>query len=140
MKAKALLIVDDEPEIVELIQSLFSDQGWTVHTAQNGNEALVVFQQQNPSVILSDISMPDMDGLEFLEKVHELKSNTPVILLTGYRNMQKMQRAWAACVYDFIDKPFSDDEIILLVENAREYGEDYVIAARQRIRRYKKVS
>lgn len=135
LTAKSLLIVDDEPELLSTLQELFENDGWMVVTAANGREALDKMNTHHPSVILSDIKMPDMDGLELLEKVYAGETNTPVILLTGFRDTKKMQRAWEACVYDFNDKPFESNRLLDLVDSARIHGQDYVRTARIRFSR-----
>lgn len=61
--------------------------------------------------------------------------DTPVILLTAFRDAEKMQRAWESCVYDFVDKPFQPDKIVALVDSAREFGSEYVRTARRRFQK-----
>ncbi len=135
MSAKTLLIVDDEPELRSTLQELFENEGWSVMTAENGRKALDKIESHKPSVVLSDIKMPDMDGLELLERVYDGGSDTPVILLTGFRDAQKMQRAWESCVFDFNDKPFDAHRLIDLVDSARVHGREYVRSARARFSR-----
>lgn len=135
MPPKKLLLVDDEIEILNVLKDIFEECSWEVRTATNGKEAVGVCRELDPSVIISDIQMPDMDGLTFLEKVFEDGKDTPVILLTAFRDAEKMQRAWESCVYDFVDKPFQSDKIVALVESAREFGSEYVRTARQRFQK-----
>lgn len=135
MAPKKLLLVDDETEILNVLKDLFEEHGWEIHVAENGVQALEICKTHDPSVILSDIQMPDMDGLTFLEKVYASGKDTPVILLTAYRDADKMQRAWESCVFDFLDKPFQSDRIVAIVESAREYGAEYVRTARKRFQK-----
>ena len=135
---KKILVVDDEAMLVDILISAFEDQGWTAQGASDGAVALSVLDSFKPNVIISDISMPNLDGLDLLEKIREKGLDTPVILLTGYRDVEKMQRAWAASVFDFLDKPFNQDALNQLVENAYEYGEEYVRSARKRYSKIKK--
>jgi len=135
MKPKKLLIIDDENEIIDLLADLFSFHDWEIYRANNGLEGLDIVKKHNPSVIISDIQMPDMDGLTFLNRVFSSGRDTPIILLSGYRDAKKMQKAWEACVYDFLDKPFDNDHIVAIVESAREYGVEYVRTARKRFKR-----
>ena len=129
---KKILIVDDEVDLCEILGFLFESDKWEVRTASNGAEALKLVESFQPQVILSDINMPDMDGLQLLENLFQKNLDTPVILLTGFRDSQKMQKAWMNCAYDFMDKPFKKDELILLANNAHKYGADYVRFARKR--------
>lgn len=132
---KRILIVDDEPYLVDILSFLFKEKGWETLGMKDGKEALEAIESFRPSVIISDINMPEVDGLEMLEAIHKKELNIPVILLTAFRDDKKMQRAWAACVFDFLDKPFQPEKIILLAESAREFGADYVQMARKRFAR-----
>lgn len=140
MAKKSVLIVDDEQEIVAVLTELFESEGWEVLAASNGKEALQKIKSGSPDVVLSDIQMPDMDGLELLETIYKSGVDTPVILLTGFRDAKKMQRAWEACVFDFTDKPFNSKHLVSLVESAREFGEEYVRSARARFSRIRKAN
>jgi DNA-binding NtrC family response regulator len=140
MSRKSVLIVDDEPDIVSDLTELFESEGWEVFSASNGKEALRTMQSQSPNVVLSDIQMPDMDGLQLLEEIYKSGADTPVILLTGFRDEKKMQRAWESCVFDFTDKPFNSKHLLTVVENAREFGADYVRSARKRFSRIRKAN
>lgn len=135
MAEKTLLLVDDETEILTVLKDIFESHGWKIHVAENGVQAIEICLTQDPSVIISDIQMPDMDGLTLLEKVYAGGKDTPVILLTAYRDADKMQRAWESCVYDFLDKPFQTERIVAVVESAREYGSEYVRTARKRFQK-----
>lgn len=140
MSKKSVLIVDDEPEIVAVLTELFNSEGWEIFSASNGKEALKKIQSHSPSVVLSDIQMPDMDGLQLLEQIYNSGVDTPVILLTGFRDAKKMQRAWESCVFDFTDKPFNSKHLVSLVDSAREFGADYVRSARARFSRIRKAN
>lgn len=140
MRSKSLLIVDDEAEIVEILKDLFESEGWSVYSAGNGKQALQMFSTHKPSVVLSDIQMPDMDGLQLLESIFKTGTDTPVVLLTGFRDSAKMQRAWESCVFDFTDKPFNSKHIISLIESAHEFGPEYIRSARARFSRIRKAN
>ena len=137
---KKILIVDDEAVLVEILIQVFEEAGWDAKGAADGQLALSSIDTFCPNVILSDINMPNLDGLQMLENVRAKGLDTPVILLTGYRDTKKMQRAWAACVFDYLDKPFKQDVLVQLAENAYDYGEDYVRSARKRFTRIKKTA
>lgn len=138
MKEKKLLVIDDEPLIVEDIKEFFESTSWVVCSAHSGVEGLKMISSFNPSVIVSDINMPEMSGLALLAHLDALGSVTPVILLSGYRDMDKMQKAWEYSVFDFLDKPFEIDHLSNVVDSALEYGEDYVTTARLRNNRIKR--
>lgn len=135
---KKILIVDDELEILELISSFFEESGWQTQTAASGKIALEAIKNFEPSVIISDINMPDMDGLELLEHLFATNNLTPVVLLTGFRDSAKMQRAWSACVFEFLDKPAKFEKLLQVAESAFTNGTQYVAVARKRYERQKK--
>jgi DNA-binding NtrC family response regulator len=129
---KKILIVDDEADLADLISELFMRSGWETCIACHGQEALDKIPNFKPNVILSDITMPVMNGMELLEEIYHLELNLPLIFITGFRDVEKMKRAWCFCAFDFLDKPFNEKAILQVAENAAEYGKDYVMAARKR--------
>ena len=140
MDNKRVLIVDDEPMLREALADLFFDAGWMTDMAENGKEALLKVNTFPPTVIISDINMPGMDGLELLETLSKNNIDIPVILLTGYRDAVKMQKAWNACAFDFIDKPVNNDTLLTLAKSAHECGAEYVKMARKRFHKVAKAA
>ena len=138
MKEKKILVMDDEPLLVESLTELFQSASWTICSAYSGVEGLKKISTFKPSVIISDIHMPEMSGLALLVHLNAIGSLIPVILLTGYRDVEKMQIAWENSVFDFQDKPYDPNHLLNVVDSALEYGEDYVAAARKRTARIKK--
>jgi len=132
MANRKIVIVDDEPLLVEILSEHFLAAGWEVAGATNGHEALKKIVEFQPTVLLSDINMPGLDGLELLETLYKQESQLPVILLSGYRDLQKMQRAWASCCYDFLDKPVDVDHVLSIAQTAHENGPEYIKFARKR--------
>lgn len=135
---KKILIVDDEEMLCEALSDFFFDEGWLTDTAKNGKEALIKINLFQPTVIISDINMPNMDGLEMLETLKQSELDTPVILLTGYRDAKKMQKAWACSAFDFLDKPVDHEALLTLAKSAHECGADYVRMARKRFSKVSK--
>ena len=129
---KKILIIDDEPVLLELLQELFTMEKWHVEICSNSVHAMDQIVKLQPDVILSDINMPNMNGLELLEKIYDRKILTPVIFLTGFRDTHKMQKAWQYCAFDFLDKPFNSEHLINTCQSALDFGKDYVKIARAR--------
>ena len=129
---KRIMIVDDEPALLEVFSLYFSDKGWEVARAKNGKDALAQLEAFQPQVILADIHMPVMNGIEFLQALYDSKNEVPLIFITGFRDLELTQRAWGLGAFDFLDKPINIQKVLLIAENALEYGRDYVIAARKR--------
>ncbi len=130
--SKRILIVDDEPELIEIISLMFQKAQWQTESAPNGLVALQKMKIFSPDVILSDIHMPEMDGLALLEELDWQGNSTPLIFLSSFGSRSYMVRAWGNGAFDFLDKPFNEKTMVQLAENAYLYGRDYVTAARRR--------
>jgi two-component system, NtrC family, response regulator len=116
-----VLVVDDEPEICRTLKNYLALSGYNVLTANSGQEALEIAKRQKIHVVLSDIKMPGMDGLELLEKMREHDFSTQVIMMTGFSTFQITLRALEKGATDYVLKPFEDmDQIVKLVNLAAE--------------------
>ncbi len=107
MSQPSLLVVDDELLIRDLLYDFFSDQGWTIAVAENGEKALDILKSRKIDLILSDIKMPEMDGLELTARVHEQYPQIPVVLMTGYPSVDTAVAALRHKAVDYIVKPFN---------------------------------
>ncbi|HWO73824.1 MAG TPA: response regulator transcription factor [Dehalococcoidia bacterium] len=105
-----VLAVDDEPGILRLIRLELTEQGFRVIGATDGEEALRLFEQQRPDVVVLDIMMPDMSGLEVMRRLRE-RANTPVILLTGRDRDEDKVRGLELGADDYLVKPFNPQEL-----------------------------
>lgn len=117
----SILIVDDEPSILQSLAGLLVDEGFDVHTASNGYEALKTIESESPDLVLLDIWMPGLDGIDTLQ---EIKKNNPfiqVIIITGHGTIETAVKATKMGAYDLIEKPLSIDKIILAINNALNY-------------------
>jgi len=115
-----ILIVDDEELICRLLAQRLTGEGYSCVTANNGREALTHFYKDGYSVIISDIKMPEMDGIELLKKVKGLNPNMLVIMVTAYPELDMAVEAMRLGAYDFIIKPADLDLIVLSVKKALE--------------------
>ena len=116
-----ILVVDDEPSIVQSMKGLLSDEGFDVLTALNGYEALQMIDNESPDLILLDIWMPGIDGLQTLK---EIKTNNPyiqVIIITGHGNIETAVKATKLGAFDLIEKPLSFDKTIVAINNALNF-------------------
>ena len=139
MKRK-ILIVDDETDLLDILRHIFSQKGWSVATAKDGRSALELVSEFEPDVVLTDVSMPHMNGIDFLKAMFNRNSEIPVIFLSAFRDLNSMQLAWSYGAFDFLDKPFDADKMLQLAENAYEYGADYVRSSRKRYFKMKRAS
>ncbi len=117
-----ILIVDDEADIRELVSGLLEDEGHAVRVAANSEEALAGIRARKPSLIVLDIWMQGggMDGLEMLDMVRELDADLPVVMMSGHGNIETAVSALKRGAYDFIEKPFKSDRLVVVVERALE--------------------
>jgi len=120
--AADVLVVDDEADIRELVSGILTDEGYAVRTAANSEEALAAVRARNPSLIVLDIWMQGggMDGLELLDLVKSLDPDLPVIMISGHGNIETAVSAIKRGAYEFLEKPFKSDRLLLAVERAIE--------------------
>jgi two-component system CheB/CheR fusion protein len=109
-----ILLVDDSEDTVDMLQRLFEMDGATVSTARSGVDALKIAREKLFDVILSDISMPEMDGFEFLRNLREIpgKRDTPVLALTGFGRAEDIERAVAEGFFSHVTKPLDVDALV----------------------------
>ncbi len=118
--ARTILIVDDEPAIVQTLAGILQDEGFEVLTAPDGETALQVVEEEGPDLVFLDIALPGLDGLEVLQQLKEQQPLLPVVMISAYGNVENAVRATRLGAYDFIEKPPHADKIILTVRNALE--------------------
>src|SRR5687768_14264727 len=104
-----LLIVDDELGMRQFLTHLLQREGHTVRLAENGSEAMAQIREAAPDLIISDIRMPDMSGVELLRAVRELLPDVEVIMMTAFANVDTAREAFLLGAYDFVQKPFDND-------------------------------
>jgi DNA-binding response OmpR family regulator len=110
--AHTILVVDDEDALREVIQQELSKSGYDVDTAEDGNVALEALKKKNYELVLLDIKMPRLDGIEVLKFIQKETPSTKVIMLTALNDLQHALQAKQYGAIDFITKPYNYDEII----------------------------
>ena len=117
-----ILVVDDEADIRELVSGLLEDEGHAVRVAANSDEALAAIRARKPSLALLDIWMQGggLDGLELLDIIKELDPDLPVVMISGHGNIETAVSALKRGAYDFIEKPFKSDRLVVVIERALE--------------------
>ena len=116
-----ILIADDDREIRSLLYEILSDEGYDVNIASDGLEAVELIQKKDFDIILTDLVMPNVDGLEVLKASRSKSENTLVIIITGFATMESTIEATKSGAYDYITKPFLIEEIRLLVQRASDF-------------------
>src|SRR2546425_2815481 len=113
-----LLIVDDELSMRQFLTHLFQRDGHSIRVAENGRKAMAVLREQSADVIISDVKMPDMGGIDLLRAARELQPDVEVIMMTAFANEQTAHEAFLLGAFDFIQKPFDNDLLKEIVARA----------------------
>ena len=113
-----ICIVDDEPSILNTLSSILEDERYQVAIAKTGEEALKVIQMEVPDVVLLDIWMPELDGLEVLKRVREQFPHIMVIMMSGHGSVETAVKATKLGAYDYLEKPLDLEKVTILVRNA----------------------
>lgn len=115
-----ILVVDDEKIIRDGCVKILSKEGFPVHTATSGEEGLRLLREHSFDLLLLDLKMPGLSGIEVLQRAQDLKRNILVVVITGYATVESAVEAMKAGAYDFIPKPFSPDQLRIVVHRALE--------------------
>ena len=115
-----VLIVDDEEGIRESLSGIFEDEGYDVITARSGEEALKILKEQNMDLILLDVWLPGIDGVQTLKEIKDIKPDIPVIMISGHGNIDLAVKATRMGAYDFLEKPLSLEKVLLDAKRAIE--------------------
>jgi two-component system nitrogen regulation response regulator NtrX len=120
--ASDILIVDDEADICELVAGLLQDEGYTTRTARDADSALSEIKNRRPNLLFLDIWLQGsrLDGLQLLDEVKALHPELPVVMISGHGNIETAVAAIKQGAYDFIEKPFKADRLVLVADRALE--------------------
>jgi UDP-3-O-acyl N-acetylglucosamine deacetylase len=118
LSKERILIVDDEKNIVSSLQEILNDEGYDIVTAEDGLDALEKVQSEPPDLVLLDIWIPGMDGIEVLQAIKTYHPEIEVLVMSGHGTIDTAVKATKLGAYDFIEKPFSLDQLVLSVEKA----------------------
>jgi len=116
--AKTILVVDDEADIRATLTGVLEDEGYRPILAVDGFEALEAVQQEVPDLVLLDIWMPRLDGLETLQKLREIRPELTVVMMSGHGTIETAVRSTKLGAYDFVEKPLSLEKLLLTIQNA----------------------
>ena len=120
MTQPSILVVDDELLIRDLLYDFFQQQGWTIAVAENGARALEILRSRKIDILLTDIKMPQMDGLALTTQVRSLYPDIPVVLMTGYPSVETAVEGIKAKVEDYIIKPFNINKLFKVLKSQLE--------------------
>jgi DNA-binding NtrC family response regulator len=116
-----LLIIDDDRRMRELLREIFSEQGYLVTVAEDGDQAVAAINEERFGLILTDLKMPGQDGLALLRRAQQVDPEVPVIMITGHGTVDSAIAALKQGAYDYIEKPFDPEELLLVARRAAEH-------------------
>ena len=118
-----ILVIDDQRSIRNTLKDILELEGYEVELAENGKDGIEIFLESKYDLVLSDIKMPEMDGLEVLSKIMEVHSDVPVVMISGHGNIDTAVESIKKGAYDFIEKPLDLNRLLITVKNALEKKE-----------------
>lgn len=116
-----VLVVDDEPIVVKSCERILTPEGYSVDTASNGRDAIGKLGKDSYDLVITDIKMPDMDGIELLRWIKNSKPDTGVVIITGYPSQESIKEALALKILDYLPKPFSPALLVEITQKAMEF-------------------
>ncbi len=116
-----ILVVDDEPSILESLRDILEDEGYRVKCVASGEEALNLVEEGPPDLVLLDVWLPGIDGLEVLSRLRETYPHLPVIIISGHGTIEMAVKAVKLGAFDFLEKPLSYDRVVVSVKNALRF-------------------
>lgn len=114
------LIVDDEKGIRGALAGVLSDEGWETVEAKNGKEGIQKFIKERPDLVLLDVWMPGMDGIQTLQKIKELNDEVPIVIMSGHGSIETAVKTTKLGAFDFLEKPLSIDKLLPMLSHAEE--------------------
>jgi two-component system, NtrC family, response regulator AtoC len=115
---KQILVVDDEPNLRRVLSAQLMRDGYDVHTAVDGEQALRILQENHIDLVITDLRMPNMDGMELLRRALELDEELPVVMITAHGTVDNAVEALKTGAFDYITKPFDQGEVRIIVKKA----------------------
>ncbi len=117
----SILIVDDEPNYLVILSEVLCDEGFEIFTAPSGAEGLTLVREVDLDMVITDMQMPGMNGLEFLAAIKKINSGLPVVMITAFAQVDKAVAAMQAGAFNYLAKPFSNDELIITINKAVQH-------------------
>ncbi len=120
---KKILVIDDEAIVRTSCERTLGPEGYEVKLAASGREGLSILEKESFSLVLLDLKMPDVDGIEVLNKINAIWPDTKVVMITGYSTVETAVQALRLGAYNFIEKPFTPDTLLTAVKEVFEKSE-----------------
>lgn len=114
------LIVDDEESICQTLEGVLSDEGWNSYSSNGGSDALILYRSKKIDLVLLDVWMEGLDGIETLQRMKEFRRDIPIVIMSGHGTIETAVKATKLGAFDFLEKPLSLEKLIPLIEYARK--------------------
>ena len=118
MKKEKILVIDDEAGIRSSLKGILEDEGYSIKTVVTGEDALKLLKRQNFDLILLDIWLPQMNGIDILKEIKKMEENSLVVMISGHGTVETAVQAIKFGAHDFLEKPLSLEKVVLTVKNA----------------------
>ena len=115
-----LLIIDDEMSICDSLSGVASDEGWEAHYSLSGKDGLAQYQKLSPDLVLLDVWMDGMDGVETLQRLKEIDTYVPIVIMSGHANIETAVKTTKIGAFDFLEKPLSLEKLLPIFDYAVE--------------------
>lgn len=126
MNKKTILVIDDEHITIQIISELLNDK-YNLKIAKNGIDGFAIYKKYRPSIIISDIDMPNMDGIELATKIREIDHNTKIIFVTSHSSVEYILKSTSLKLTKYIFKPIDKDELLNAIKEAQNELESFRI-------------
>jgi DNA-binding NtrC family response regulator len=121
MESLKILLIEDEPSVSLGISYTLENEGYQVVSTDNGREGIRLFNQEDIDIVITDLKLPDISGIEVLKSIKKASPETGVIVITGYAEVKTAVEAMREGAYDYISKPFEPDELLIVIERFIQY-------------------
>src|SRR5882672_7312746 len=115
---KQILVVDDEPNLRRVLSAQLERDGYDVHTAEDGEQALSILKEHHIDLVITDLRMPRIDGMELLRRAQKIDAELPVVMITAHGTVDNAVEALKTGAFDYITKPFDQSEVRAVVRKA----------------------
>lgn len=113
-----VLIIDDDELLLSLMQNILHGEGYTILSTADGPRGIAIYKEEHPDIVVLDLGLPSMNGLEVLRKIKSFDENARVIVVTGYGSAESVEVAYRSGAWDFVQKPFDNAEFLNLLKRA----------------------
>ncbi|MCE5194108.1 MAG: response regulator [Nitrospiraceae bacterium] len=117
MRKKKILVIDDEEIVLQSCRRTLEPEGYEVKTVRSGTDGIILLENESFDLVLTDLKMPDMDGIKILCMIKESWPSVEVVIITGYQTVETAVSALKLGAFDYLEKPFTPDQILSAINN-----------------------